>query len=54
MRVWFSLIPKQAITMVNHAKFHAVYYQLKNKDKHIFSAVSGMITQKSVELNVWL
>ena len=37
MRVWFSLIPKQAITMVNHAKFRAVYYQLKSKDKHIFS-----------------
>lgn len=37
MGVWFSLIPEQAITMVTHAKFRAVYGWFKKKGKHIFS-----------------
>lgn len=31
MRLGFSLIPEKAITMVNHAKFHAAHYCFKNR-----------------------
>ena len=37
MRARLSLIPEQTISMVNQAKFCAVFHWFKNKGKHDFS-----------------